>query len=177
VSEEHPVARYRFVTGMRFAAPRPAVHAALLAPEGWLPAWADVVDVRRTVDGDLTGVGRVFDASVRAPLGYRLSARVEVVDGDAERPRVRATGDLDGEGRWHLIERPGGVTDATLDWDVEARPWWLRALSPVARPLFVRSHHTVVRHAAEAVASHLDAALLRCDSTEARSRQSSSRPI
>jgi hypothetical protein len=169
------LARYRFVTGMRFAAARPAVHAVLLAPEGWLPAWEDAVEVRRVAEGDATGVGRVFDASVRAPLGYRLSARIEVVDGDAQRPRMRAVGDLDGEGRWHLAERTDGTTDATLDWDVEARPWWLRTLSPVARPLFVHSHHAVVRHAAEAVASHLEVRLLRCESTEVRTRQSSSR--
>jgi hypothetical protein len=152
------------VTGLRFAAPATAVRAALLEPEGWLPGWADAVDVRRSVRGGREGLGRRFDATVRAPAGYRLTARIEVVEAGPDRLRMRATGDLEGEGRWQLRADPDGTTAATLDWDVVARVAWLAALTPLARPLFVRSHHAVVHHAAEAVAAHLDGALLRCTS-------------
>lgn len=158
------MARYRFLTGLRFAAPVTDVRAALLTPEGWLPGWADAVEVRRSDLGDGDGLGRTFDATVRAPAGYRLTARIEVVEAGSERLRMRATGDLEGEGRWQLRADPDGTTAATLDWDVVARAGWLVALTPVARPLFVRSHHAVVHHAAEAVAAHLEVALLRCAS-------------
>ncbi|MEX1178668.1 MAG: SRPBCC family protein [Nitriliruptor sp.] len=154
------VARYRFVTDMRFAAPARAVYRSIVEPERWLAGWADAVTVRRTDRGDHDGRGASFEATVRAPVGYRLSARIETVA--AERPRclqMRASGDLDGTGTWRLRDHPDG-TDVRFTWDVRTRERWMNLLTPVARPVFEWSHGVVMRHATEAAARDLGAELL-----------------
>jgi hypothetical protein len=153
------VARYRFVTDMRFAAPIDAVYGVIVEPEGWLGGWGDAVRVERTSDGGRDGLGAAFEATVKAPLGYRLSARIETVEVD--RPthlRMRATGDLEGAGVWELREAEDG-TDVRFSWDVEVTEPWMRRLTPVARPLFEWSHGVVMRNATEAAADHLGADL------------------
>ncbi len=167
------MARYRFATRMRFGAGIGDVHDAIVDPSGWLGLWSDAVEVRRTIDGDGRGLGRTFDATVRAPLGYRLSATIETVevDGPTQAPdgtsrshlRMRSSGQLDGTGTWDL-SGGGAGTDVRFVWDVLATARWMELLTPVARPLFERSHGVVVRNAAEAAARHLGAALLAFES-------------
>ncbi|MEX1161955.1 MAG: hypothetical protein WEB03_00090 [Nitriliruptor sp.] len=171
------MARYRFSTRMRFGAGVSEVHRAIVDPSGWLELWGDAVEVRRVDDGDERGVGRTFDATVRAPVGYRLSASIETVevDGPAARPdgswrshlRMRSSGQLDGTGTWDLS---GGTTatDVHFVWDVVTTARWMDLLTPIARPLFERSHGVVVRNASEAAAAHLGTDLLAFDSGPVR---------
>lgn len=162
------MARYRFVTDLRIRAGIDEVFTLLVEPERWLSAWPDAVRVERATDGDGDGRGRAFDAVVRAPLGYRLAARVTATELD--RPRwvdMAITGDLEGLGRWTLTEARG-ITDVQFGWDVVATPLWLHLLTPALRPLFERSHHLVVRHAADAAAASLDAELLHAHSRAVR---------
>ncbi len=140
------------------------VYDTLVQPEWWLDRWSDATAVRRVQEGDPSGVGTRFDAEVRAPLGYRLRAQIETVE--AEPPshlRMIASGDVEGVGVWHLV-RAKGLTHVTFTWAVRTTPAWMNALAPIARPVFERSHHAVIRHAAEAAAAHLDADLVRVDS-------------
>lgn len=149
------MAQYRFVTEFAAAAPVAAVYATIVEPERWLGAWADAVSVRRLRGGDATGAGAAFQATVRAPVGYRLSARIDLVEADPPtHVRMRATGGLEGEGRWRLRAREE-VTEVTFAWTVRTTAAWMNLAAPVARPLFERSHGIVVRHAAEAAAAHL----------------------
>lgn len=154
------MARYRFVTEMRFGAPIEAVYEVIVRPEGWVGDWADAVTVERHASGDGDGVGGRFAATVRAPAGYHLSATIETVE--AQRPvrlRMRASGDLEGEGVWDLRPGPDG-TDVHFAWDVETTPTWMNLLTPVARPLFEWSHGVVMRHATDAAAAHLGTEVL-----------------
>jgi hypothetical protein len=154
------VARYRFVTDLRFAAPVEPVYRSVVQPERWLDDWAHAVSVRRTSDGDEAGVGASFEATVRAPLGYRLSARIATVA--AHRPTglwMTSSGDLEGYARWRLTPDPGG-TDVRFTWDVRTTERWMQLLTPVARPVFEWSHGVVVRRAAEAAAQDLGTELL-----------------
>lgn len=163
------MARYRFVTDMRFGASIDAVYGVIVEPEGWLGGWGDAVSVKRTAEGGRDGLGSAFEATVKAPLGYRLSARVETVE--VRRPthlRMRATGDLEGAGIWTLRETDVG-TDVRFAWDVEATEPWMQRLTPIARPLFEWSHGVVMRNATEAAADHLDAELLDFRSRPVRS--------
>jgi len=85
---------------------------------------------------------------VRAPLGYLL--RVDLVVTHAAPGReaaARSTGDLDGRGRVALRPCRGG-TELVFVWDVEVRRAWMRAASPLLRPLF-RAAHAVVMRAGE----------------------------
>lgn len=167
------MARYCFVTDLRVRAGIDEVFDLLVEPERWLSAWPDAVRVERSSPGDGDGRGRAFDAVVRAPLRYRLAARVTATELD--RPHwvdMAITGDLEGLGRWRLSEARG-TTDVQFGWDVVATPAWMRVLTPALRPLFERSHHLVVRHAAEAAAASLDAELLGARSRAVRHRVSS----
>lgn len=162
--------RYRFVTDLRITAPIGAVYDAVVGPERWLDDWSHAVDVDRTAAGDAAGVGASFEATVRAPLGYRLSARIEVAA--AEPPGglwMTSTGDLEGYARWRLVARDGG-TDVRFTWDVLATERWMAVLTPVARPVFEWSHGLVVRRAAEAAAASLEAELAGFRSRAVRSR-------
>lgn len=146
---------------MRFGAPIEDVYEVIVAPEGWVGDWADAVTVRREATGDRDGRGGRFAATVRAPVGYQLSATIETVE--AERPlrlRMRSTGDLEGGGVWELRSRPDG-TDVRFAWDVDTTAAWMNLLTPVARPLFEWSHGVVVRHATHAAAASLGTEVLR----------------
>lgn len=167
------MARYRFVTELQVRAPVDDVYLLLVEPEGWLDAWPDALRVERTRAGDADGRGRTFEATVRAPMGYRLSARLTTAAVDRPvRLDMVTRGDLEGHGRWDLSERDG-VTDVRFDWDVRTTPAWMEVLTPVFRPLFERSHHRVVRHAARAAAASLDAELLHARSRAVRGPASS----
>lgn len=153
------MARYRFITDMRFEAPIEATYRAVVEPERWLDDWSHAVTVDRRSPGDEAGVGSRFDATVRAPLGYRLSARIEVVA--AEPPTglwMTSSGDLVGHARWRLASHAGG-TDVRFTWDVRTTERWMEVLTPVARPIFEWSHGVVVRRAAQAAARNLGAEL------------------
>lgn len=155
---------YRFVTQLRVTAPPEAVYGAIADP-GWVDDWGDATRVERQRPGDETGLGACFDATVRAPLGYRLSARIETVAAQPWRRLVmRASGSVEGTGAWELEECPDG-TSVVLTWDVSTTERWMDVLAPVARPLFERSHGIVVRNAAGAAARYLGADLLDFRST------------
>lgn len=190
------MAHYRFLTQMRFGAPVPSVRRAIVEPEIWLLRWRDTVAVERTARGGADGLGGCFVATVRAPLGYRLSARVETVAVEGLTwLRMLATGDLVGSGTWRLrpvrpdaplsvpvMSTPGSgppcqptgdrsATDVTFRWDVRTTPPWMHLLSPVARPIFERSHETVMRHAADAAAGGIGTDLLAFRSGPERPRR------
>lgn len=162
------MAHYRFLTDLRVGAAIDDVYRLLVEPEGWLDDWVDALRVERTREGDEDGRGRTFDATVRAPMGYHLSARITTAE--VEHPHrldMVSSGDLEGTGRWDLAEADG-VTDVSFDWDVRTTPRWMDVLTPVLRPLFERSHHVVVRNAARAAAASLDAELLHARSRALR---------
>ena len=97
----------------------------------------------------------------RASLGYRLSITIQPTS--AARPHTiefDAGGDLVGTGRIRLFPVPpgtagepahgnahgGGVqTRMDIDWRVRPTRRWMRALTPVARPVFTAAHSLLMR--------------------------------
>lgn len=140
----------------------------MLDPRPWARRVTDVLEVELLAPGDAEGVGRTYDASVRAPLGYRISAQLRATSVEPDRIAIASTGDLVGEGVWELTACDEAHTAARFTWDVRAEVAWMRLLEPVARPLFVRSHHVVMRRACRAAARHLGAELRGFRSTEGR---------
>lgn len=126
----------------------------MLDPRPWAGSVTDVIDVVMVAPGDEAGLGRTLEASVRAPLGYRLAAVLEVTDVTPGLVALRSDGDLVGSGVWELAATDRG-TDVRFTWDVRAEVRWMTLLEPVARPVFVRSHHVVMRRACRAAARHL----------------------
>lgn len=150
---------YRFVTELAVAAPVEAVYGAIVDP-AWVDDWGDATHVERTRSGDGTGLGARFAATVRAPVGYTLSARIETVEAvPCRRVLMVAQGSVEGTGLWEL-EETAGSTAVTFTWNVRTTETWMNLLAPIARPLFERSHGVVMRNAAEAAARSLDAELL-----------------
>lgn len=155
---------YHFITELSVVAPVADVYSTLVRPEWWLDRWSDATAVRRVQEGDPSGVGTRFDAEVRAPLGYRLRAQIETVEANPPTHlRMIASGDVEGVGIWQLVHTDG-LTHVTFAWAVRTTPVWMNALAPIARPVFERSHHAVIRHAAEAAAAYLDAELVSVQS-------------
>lgn len=162
------MAIYRFVTDFAIRAPIDQVYGAIADPEGWLNRWPDAIEVQRLAAGNTDGLGASFDATVRAPMGYRLSAVITTVGVDRPHElQMTSSGDLEGQGTW-LLGQPDDTTNVVFTWAVRPTPAWMTMLTPVLRPAFARGHHTVVRHAAEAAAEALGAPLLACESREIR---------
>lgn len=152
-----PLSTYAFVTSFEVGASPEDVFDLVIAPEPWLDHWGDVVEVDRRQQGGPDGVGSAVAGSVRAPWGYRIGGRIDVVA--AERPawvEMQVAGTIRGSGTWVLEATPRG-TAVEFTWSVRPVARWLRVLTPVARPLFEAAHATVVRHAVDAAAEHLDA--------------------
>ena len=135
---------FDLVTTWSLAAPLTQVWAALTAPEEWPSWWPSVVRVERLAEGDADGTGAVRRMTWRTALPYTLtfdmkSTRVEpmtVIEG-------RALGELDGVGRWTL-SRDDGATRVRYDWRVRVTRPWMRAIAPLARPVFAWNHGVVM---------------------------------
>lgn len=172
------MATYEFLTRFAVRAPREAVYGLIIEPERWLGSWGDLVEARRLRDATPDGDGGCLEGSVRAPFGYRIGGQVETVEVDPPSfVRMQIRGVIVGGGTWTLEER-AGVTRTELVWAVDPVAAWLRALTPVARPLFEAGHARVVRHAVETAAATLDAELVSFDSgTRSRRTRSSGPPV
>ncbi len=110
--------------------------------------------------GDAERVGSVYRIAWRSRIPYELEFDFTVrkvdppccMEGDAE-------GDLEGSGRWLLFERDG-VTAVLYEWNVATPKRWMRAIAPVARPVFAYNHDVVMRWGGEGLAGRLGARLL-----------------
>lgn len=149
------------MTTFEVTAPPRDVFDLVVEPEPWLATWGDLVTVRRLRPGDEDGAGGALAGAVRAPLGYRVRGRVEVVEAVPPTHVVmHVRGTVVGTGTWTLRPTRAG-TGVQLDWAVDPAARWLRLLTPVARPAFEAGHAAVVRHGVEAAADRLDAEVRR----------------
>lgn len=141
------------------------VYDALCDVESWPTWWRGALRVE-PVDDD----GETFRYTWRGRLPYRLHFTMRRVR--QERPVLlegRATGDLEGVGRWLLCECEDGV-ELTYDWTVWTRGPLLSLLAPVARGIFVDNHHWVMRNGATGLADLLGARLVRVGAGEGPAR-------
>lgn len=154
------MAEYRFLTTWLLDSPRERVWEAIYAQERWPEWWrgVEVAEELRAGDGDR--VGAVSRMVWRSLLPYRV--RFEVTTTRVERPHLmegRATGELDGTGRWRLYE-DDGVTAVLYEWNVATTRAWMNLLAPVARPVFAWNHDWVMARGGEGIAALLGCRLL-----------------
>jgi len=147
--------RYAFVTHWFLPAPVDRVWDLLTAPENWPQWWRAVERVEMVRRGGSDGVGAVRRYTWRSRLPYRLVFEMETV---LIEPKAiiegRATGELEGKGRWQL-SADGDATRVRYDWQVSVAKPWMRWLSPVARPLFAWNHDVAMRWGREGLLRRL----------------------
>jgi uncharacterized protein YndB with AHSA1/START domain len=156
---------YSFLTTWLIEAPREPIFAALWDSERWPEWWPGVVRAEQAAAGDpATGLGRRGTYEWRSTIPYPV--RFEVVATRIERPALlegRASGGMEGIGRWRLLELGGGDTAATAvlyEWRVRPTAGWMGMLAPLASPVFHWNHDRLMRAGGEGLARHLGARLL-----------------
>jgi polyketide cyclase/dehydrase/lipid transport protein len=149
--------RFDFLDEWRVAAPLEAVGAVLREVETW-PRWWPVV--RRVSLLSRDSGSAVWQFRFRTRLPYDIEFAAEVLDEDPlSGVQVRVTGRLAGEGGWRAEPVQGG-TLVRFDWWVRPQLAWMRAVAPLARPVFSWNHRSLMAEGAFGLARQLDTGLL-----------------
>jgi hypothetical protein len=132
---------FRIVTRWHIAATAEEVVAILTDAASLTRWWGQVyLAVAEVAPGDAAGIGRKVTVLSKGWLPYRLRWTGELIRADLPRTwTIRATGDLTGQGTWHLSETESG-TEVIYDWAVLADRPLLRRLAPVLAPVFAWNH-------------------------------------
>ena len=153
------MANYRFLTTWCLDAPLADVWDAVYRMEEWPSWWRGVELVERVRPGDERGIGSVYRHRWRSRLPYAVSFEIETTRVEPSKLlEGRARGELEGIGRWRFYEGDGVAV--TYEWIVRTNPLWMRAVEPVARPVFVASHNVVMRWGGESLARRLGVRLI-----------------
>ncbi|HZA05971.1 MAG TPA: SRPBCC family protein [Propionibacteriaceae bacterium] len=149
--------RFVFLDEWRLAAAPEVVWPVLTDLETWPQWWPSVRRVARVADD--SGSDQ-WEFHFRTRLPYDMEFRAEVRrDDDALTGSATVTGRLAGEATWQGEPVDGG-TLVRFDWEVRPQPAWMRAVSPLARPVFSWNHRSLMAEAAFGLARRLDAGLL-----------------
>ena len=141
--------KYAFLTVWWTEMPLDAVWQAITRVEDWPAWWRGVRKVEKVRDPDERGVGAVYKFTWRSRLPYDLSFTMETVRVVERRLIVgHAGGELEGVGQWTFADEKSG-TRVEYDWRVRTTRLWMNLAAPVAYPLFVWNHNTVMRWGAE----------------------------
>lgn len=153
-------AQFQLVSQWHLAAPIDRVWEAIKATEQWPLWWRYVKSVQVLKPGDADGVGAVRHIAWSSRLPYGFAFDVEVIE--SRRPRLlsgRARGQLEGHGTWELTPE-GDTTRVGYTWRVDLGSRWMRAVAPIAAPVFRWNHDGVMRAGAEGLARHLGVRLI-----------------
>ena len=102
------------------------------------------------------GLGALHRSVWKSALPYRLTFDSRVIRVEhLTLYEVQATGQLEGRGLW-TFSSDGARTNVRYDWNVAANKWWMRLLSPIARPLFRWNHDVIMRWGHEGLARRLN---------------------
>ncbi len=154
------VPTYRFLNIWLIEAPRPRVWDVLQDATDWPSWWRGVVSVTEVHPGGEDRVGARYAIVWRSRVPYPV--RFEFTVDRVDPPRTmegRATGDLEGRGRWRLME-DDGVTAVIYEWEVSTSKRWMNLVAPIARSVFERNHGVVMGWGGEGLARRLSARLL-----------------
>jgi uncharacterized protein YndB with AHSA1/START domain len=150
---------YSFHSSWDIAAPRQKVWQALTAlPFSWQDWWPELRDVHnmRVADGL---IGTTFSCSWRAPAGYSLKSDITIAKVvSPKQVTLRSDGDLHGTVICHLHEVGGATSGSThieIVWRVRTTKAWMNWLAPLLKPLFIYSHHAVMRSGERGLRKHL----------------------
>jgi hypothetical protein len=139
---------------------RVAAWGVLEDPLRWPEWWRGVERVNELDGGDGRRVGSRYRIAWRSRIPYELEFDFTVRRVDPPCcMEGEATGDLAGSGCWRLFQQDG-VTAVLYEWNVSTTKPWMRAVGPIARPIFERNHDLVMRWGGEGLARRLGVELL-----------------
>ena len=151
---------YRLLTIWLIEAPLEEVYAAIHNAASWPDWWLGVKKVEQVAAGDTDGINSIIRYSWQGRLPYRMVFEVRATRIDKEVAIEGAVrGDLEGVGRWHFF-RQGVVCIVRYEWHVRSTRWWMNLITPVARPIFIRNHATLMQQGAEGLARLLGSTLV-----------------
>jgi hypothetical protein len=148
--------RFEFFDEWRLAADSDAVWAVVRDVEGWPDWWPSVRSVT-----PVSGQGKPaweFRFRTRLPYDMAFAAQLER-DDPLVGVATRVTGRVHGSGHWTASAIEGG-TLVRFDWWVAPELAWMRAVAPLARPIFSWNHRSLMTEGARGLAKRLDTRLL-----------------
>lgn len=149
-------ASYNFTSHWQVNAPFEKVWEIIASYDTWTTWWAGL-DRLEAVHETPDHVGSRAKLIWRAKLGYRLETIISITS--IEAPRLinfDSAGSLEGNGSW-LVEGEGKNSRITITWNVATTKPWMNLLSPILRPIFVASHHGLMRAGERGLNRHLSA--------------------
>jgi hypothetical protein len=162
-------ADYHFFTEWRVAATIAEVKA-VLGDARTLPQWWPAVYLAVGVvePGGPDGAGAIVDLYTKGWLPYTLRWTLHITEPITDTGfALRATGDLEGTGRWTFAQ-DGPEVLITYDWRLHASKPLLRRLSWALKPAFAANHRWAMRRGEES---------LRLELRRQRQGDASSAPI
>lgn len=151
---------YRFETNWQLQASLPAVWDAIYATAHWPGWWKGIRSVTNLRPADANNLHAMNAYTLRSRMPYVLRFNLELVE---EIPytllRCACTGDLEGEGIFH-ITAAAGIVNVKYNWNVCTKKGWMNVLAPLARPFFNANHREVMRWGAEGLAAKLGVRLV-----------------
>jgi hypothetical protein len=147
---------YTFLTTWRVAGTTEDVADLLSDPVGLTRWWPSVyLSSELLHPGQENGVGRMARLHTKGWLPYTLRWTLTVTEPITNKGfAIRATGDLDGTGRW-TFEQDGPESVITYDWRVIAAKPLLRRLSWLLKPGFAANHRWAMARGQESLALEL----------------------
>jgi len=134
---------YHFLTEWRVAGTIEEVKA-VLGDARTLPRWWPAVYLA-------VHVGAVVDLHTKGWLPYTLRWTLHITEPISDAGfALRATGDLEGTGRWTFIQ-DGPEVMITYDWRLHASKPLLRRLGWLLKPAFSANHHWAMRRGEESL--------------------------
>lgn len=149
--------RFDFFDEWRLAAAADEVWAAVRDVGAWPQWWRSVRSVTLL---DAPGEQVVYAFRFRTRLPYDMAFVAGVLHDDAQvGVEAWVTGRVDGRGSWRVHAVAGG-TLVRFDWWVRPQPAWMKAVAPLARPVFSWNHRSLMAEGAHGLAARLDTSLL-----------------
>ena len=151
---------YSFLTTWLVEAPRERAWELLEDVPSWPEWWRGVQRADELHPGGEDLVGCCWRVEWRSRIPYTLVFDFTVER--AEEPGLmegRARGELEGQGRWRLLEE-AGVTAVLYEWNVTTTKRWMNLVAPLARPVFSYNHDMVMGWGGEGLARRLGVPLL-----------------
>jgi hypothetical protein len=154
------VAEYHLLSTWDLEAPIQTVWDAIFDTASYSSWWKYVGSVTEIEPNLPGGIGGLYRYHWKTALPYSLSFNVRVSQNQPLHTlEGTAQGELNGVGCWELAQMDG-FTRVTYDWRVQTSQAWMNLLAPIAGPVFIWNHKTVMADGGRSLAKRLGVKLL-----------------